>query len=313
MREVGREEGRGTGLRYMPALDGLRALAVHRGAPVPRRRLAGREGGYLGVDAFFVLSRLPHHEPAARASGRRSGRHRPRGRSGAAGPAACSRRSSLVLAAVARVRGDRRACRTNSTSCGATRSRRSCYVANWNQIVSRPVVLRAVRGAVGACGTRGRSRSRSSSTWCGRSWCLGVLQWRRGSHRALFITCAVLATASTVLDGGALRARPRSVARVLRHRHARAVAADRRDARRARDALRRHRCAPVAHRVARRRDRRARRVAVDVDHDRRRRRLAVPRRVRARGRARHDRHRQRHAAGRHRAARRPLVVAAGAC
>jgi peptidoglycan/LPS O-acetylase OafA/YrhL len=44
-----------TTFRYVPALDGVRALAVlavlayHGGVP-------GASGGFLGVDVFFVLS-----------------------------------------------------------------------------------------------------------------------------------------------------------------------------------------------------------------------------------------------------------------
>jgi peptidoglycan/LPS O-acetylase OafA/YrhL len=49
------QAGRGAGYGYLPALDGVRALAVsavvlfHAGVP-------GLTGGFLGVDAFFVLS-----------------------------------------------------------------------------------------------------------------------------------------------------------------------------------------------------------------------------------------------------------------
>src|SRR5581483_5275652 len=45
----------GTSIRYLPALDGLRALAV-AGVICYHGSLAWAGGGFLGVDAFFVLS-----------------------------------------------------------------------------------------------------------------------------------------------------------------------------------------------------------------------------------------------------------------
>jgi peptidoglycan/LPS O-acetylase OafA/YrhL len=53
--ETGEGRGRPIVFSYVPALDGLRAVAVagvllyHGGAPVA-------VGGFLGVDVFFVLS-----------------------------------------------------------------------------------------------------------------------------------------------------------------------------------------------------------------------------------------------------------------
>ena len=55
MRVAGATREHGPGFAYRPALDGVRALAVtavllfHGGVSVLR-------GGFLGVDAFFVLS-----------------------------------------------------------------------------------------------------------------------------------------------------------------------------------------------------------------------------------------------------------------
>ena len=43
------------GLRYMPALDGLRALAVIA-VLLYHGDVGWARGGYFGVDAFFVLS-----------------------------------------------------------------------------------------------------------------------------------------------------------------------------------------------------------------------------------------------------------------
>ena len=57
-----------TRLAYLPALDGVRACAVlavmmfHGGIP-------HMDGGFMGVDAFFVLSGLPHHLAPHRANG----------------------------------------------------------------------------------------------------------------------------------------------------------------------------------------------------------------------------------------------------
>src|SRR6185295_13926394 len=44
-----------TGLRYLPALDGLRAAAV-LAVMLYHGGVSWMRGGYLGVDAFFVLS-----------------------------------------------------------------------------------------------------------------------------------------------------------------------------------------------------------------------------------------------------------------
>ena len=66
--DTGAGRGRTIVFSYVPALDGLRAVAVlgvmlyHGGAPVVG-------GGFLGVDVFFVLSGLPHHLAAARGVG----------------------------------------------------------------------------------------------------------------------------------------------------------------------------------------------------------------------------------------------------
>ena len=48
-------EGQHAGFRYVPALDGMRALAV-AGVLAYHGGISALPGGYLGVDAFFVLS-----------------------------------------------------------------------------------------------------------------------------------------------------------------------------------------------------------------------------------------------------------------
>ena len=54
-RQGGAANPGGRHLPYQPALDGIRALAVSAVLAYPRRFRLGR-GGFLGVDAFFVLS-----------------------------------------------------------------------------------------------------------------------------------------------------------------------------------------------------------------------------------------------------------------
>ena len=63
------ERPRQVSLSYLPGLDGLRAISVvavllYHGRDVGIDWLP--EGGFLGVEVFFVISRLPHHRPAAR-------------------------------------------------------------------------------------------------------------------------------------------------------------------------------------------------------------------------------------------------------
>ena len=310
MREAGREEGRDTGLRYMPALDGLRALAVIA-VLLYHGDVSWAEGGYLGVDAFFVLSGFLITSLLAGGVAR-SGTDRPQGVLESAGPAACSRRSSLVLAAVA-VYAAIVASRSNSISCGGTGSRRSAT----SRTGIRSLADQSYFEQFAAPSALRHTWSLAIEEQFYLVWPLVVL--RVAQVAARLTACAVhhvrgARGGARRSDGGAVRARTRSVARLLRHRHACAVAADRRNARGARDARRRHRCAPrgapplhAAALVARRR------CCVDLGHDRRRRRLAVPRRVRARGRARRRSSsrasRSRAAPGRCGAA----VVAAAAC
>ena len=57
------------------------------------------------------------------------------------------------------------------------------YIANWRFVLSRPVVLLLVHARRRPCCTCGRWRSRSSSTWCGRSSCSACSGSRAGASR----------------------------------------------------------------------------------------------------------------------------------
>ena len=145
---------------YQPALDGVRALAVvavllfHGG-------VAWLPGGFLGVDAFFVLSGflITSLLLAERRAPGGSGS----ARSGCAGPGGCCRRcwwcwsswwpcSATLLppAEVGLLRGDALA------ALG--------YVANWRMIYRGDDYFAADRRPRRRCSTPGRSASRSSST-----------------------------------------------------------------------------------------------------------------------------------------------------
>ena len=84
---VTHSEARASQYRYQPALDGLRAFAVGS-VMLYHASQSWAIGGFLGVDAFFVLSgflitTLLLTEWGARSDGSTSPR------SGSAGPAAC--------------------------------------------------------------------------------------------------------------------------------------------------------------------------------------------------------------------------------
>ena len=197
----GRIDHAGGRLSYMPALDGLRALAVIA-VLLYHGNVSWASGGYFGVDAFFVLSGFLITSLLL-AEWRRPERHRPRAfwvrRARRLLPALV-----LVVVAVALYAARSRAADRAATSCDATASSTLGYVANWNQIFAAPVVLRAVRRAVAVAHTSGRSRSKSSSTCSGRSSCSGRCAWARLDARAARRACALLGIGSAVLDGGAL-------------------------------------------------------------------------------------------------------------
>ncbi len=152
-------------LAYQPALDGLRAVAVaaviayHLGYPWAR-------GGYLGVDTFFVLSGYLITSLLL-TEGRAEGRIDL--------PAFWIRRARrllpalfLVLAAIAVYA----AWSTPDRRAGRSARRRAVRALLLGQLAlhrRQQLVLRPVRRAVARSSTPGRSRSRSSSTWCGHS------------------------------------------------------------------------------------------------------------------------------------------------
>ena len=187
-----REEGRDTaGLRYMPALDGLRALAV-LAVLLYHGDVSWAAGGYFGVDAFFVLSGflitsllLVEWERANRIDLKAFWIRRARRLL----PALI-----LVLAAVAvyawivALPNELSPLRRDAfTTLG--------YVANWNQILTDSSYF----DQFAAPSALRHTWSLAIEEQFYLIWPLivfGILKWRRGSHRALFITCAVLAAAS---------------------------------------------------------------------------------------------------------------------
>jgi peptidoglycan/LPS O-acetylase OafA/YrhL len=188
-----REEGRGTGLRYMPALDGLRALAV-LAVLLYHGDVSWAEGGYLGVDAFFVLSGflitsllLAEWSGAGRIDlaafgGRRARRLLP--------ALVLVLAAVAVYAAIVALPNELDQLRHDSFATLG-------YVANWNQILSDSSYF----DQFAAPSALRHTWSLAIEEQFYLVWplvVLGVLKWRRGSHRALFITCAVLATASTI-------------------------------------------------------------------------------------------------------------------
>ncbi len=181
-------------LGYQPALDGIRAFAVaavlfyHAGQ-------SWAVGGFLGVDTFFVLSgflitTLLVTEWTSRGGidllafwVRRARRLL---------PALFLVMVGIVVYAgvfaapgeVGRIRGDSLSRRSATSRTGASSSR-----------ASRTSTSSRSRRR---CGTCGRWRSRSSSTWCGRSSSRFLLWWRR-SLRVLLVACVVLIAASATL------------------------------------------------------------------------------------------------------------------
>ena len=169
-------------LRHMPALDGLRGAAVaavvlFHDAPLWNGDRRGRlVGGYLGVDLFFILSGFLITSLLL-TEWRRTGAHRAGELLGPAGPAAPARRCSSCwppwrctprglaadseLEALARRRPGH-ACSTSPT--GGPSSVAAGLLATCSPRRRRS-------------STRGAWRSRSSSTWSGRSWSSASSTW----------------------------------------------------------------------------------------------------------------------------------------
>ncbi|MGQ0823416.1 MAG: DUF459 domain-containing protein [Actinomycetota bacterium] len=182
------------GLRYMPALDGLRAVAVVA-VLLYHGEVSWAGGGYLGVDAFFVLSGFlitsllysEWHRTGTINLGafwaRRARRLLPA--------------VLIVLAAVAVYAAvfaqpiELRQLRRDAFSALA-------YMNNWNQIASDQSYFEAFA----APSPLRHMWSLAIEEQFYLAWPLvacAFLRWRRGGRRALLVACGVLAAASAVL------------------------------------------------------------------------------------------------------------------
>ena len=203
---------------------------AHRLPPGPRRPagdlgrwrciayhldLSWAAGGYLGVEVFFVVSGyLITLARPRRATPHR--RHRTGSRSGAGGPAACSRPSSCWSSP----------CWPGPPSCSAAGELRRFrgdgvaslfYVQNWHPVVDRPALLRRRSAVRRRCATCGRWRSRSSSTCCGR--CSSRGRCADSAGRATPATDPRRRAACSVLLMRVAGRHRRTRTGLLRHRH----------------------------------------------------------------------------------------------
>ena len=300
----GRIDHAGGRLSYMPALDGLRALAVIA-VLLYHGNVSWARGGYFGVDAFFVLSGFLITSLLL-GEWRSSQARRPAGVLDAARPPPAPGRGPRRR----RGRGVRRhggASRSSCTSCAATRSRRSATSRTGTRSSPTSRTSSSTRRRR-RCGTSGRSRSKSSSTCSGRSSCSGcsacgaapAARCSRGCASLLATGSAVLMAVlyhpgtdpSRVYYGTDTRAQSLLIGALL-----------------ATLLARRRGIASAARRRALHggRDRRRGRARVHLVDDLGARGLAVPRRFRARRRARRAGDHERHRAERHRATRRAAV------
>ena len=215
------------GLRYMPALDGLRALAVIA-VLLYHADVGWARGGYFGVDAFFVLSGFL-------ITGLLLGEWQATGHIDL--KAFWIRRARRLLPALALVlAGVALYAAMAAYPVELAQLRRDgfstlVYAANWNQIVSHQSYFEQF----------------AAPSALRHTWSLAIeeqfyLLWplvifavlrRRISRRMLFAGCGVLALGSAVLMGALYQPGHDPSRVVLRNRHACAVTADRRDARRA--------------------------------------------------------------------------------
>jgi len=162
-RTRGQNQDQGKGQTYMPALDGLRALAV---AAVVAYHLDATwaRGGFIGVDLFFVLSGflitgllLRESDATGTVGLLRFWRRRLQ----RLAPALLFMIASTAVAARLLLGSDRWArVRTDSFSA-------ALYFSNWSAISEKLGYFDKLLPRV-PCATRGRCRSRSSSTSSGR-------------------------------------------------------------------------------------------------------------------------------------------------
>ena len=295
------------GLRYMPALDGLRALAV-LAVLLYHGNVSWAHGGYFGVDAFFVLSGFL-------ITGLLLAEWRDEG--GINFKQFWVRRArrllpalALVVVAVA-VYAARYAMPIELHQLRRDALSTIGYVANWSQIFAHQSYFEQF----------------AAPSALKHTWSLAIeeqfyLVWPllvfaamrigRGSKKVLLGGCLVLATASAI-EMAVLYSPGHDPSRVYYGTDTRAqslligaILAILVSAARAGSLPRR------PHRVARRRDRRRDRSRVDLGADDGDRLLAVPRRVRHRRGVGRRRHRERDPARRHRSPRLAAVARAAA-
>ena len=201
-----------------------------RGDPVPRPGVVG-EGRISRRRRLLRAERVPHHLAAAgRASKRPAGSISSRSGRGARG--ACSRRCSSCWRGRALRRGVGPADRARIASARDGFAS-LLYVSNWKFIFDGHVVLPGVPGTVSA---RAHVVARDRRTVVPALAARAAAPDAHGSGRARALVAAVdrrPRLGSAALDGDAVPSGGRSVARLLRHRHARAGAARRRRVRRA--------------------------------------------------------------------------------
>jgi len=178
---------RSTGVRVSPSRrDRLSTLGT--------RAARLRRSGHL-----LRPVRVPHHEPAPVRAGRFG--HHPTGRLlGPPGPAPAPGALTVGVRARRSTRG-RWGPVWRALATALPRCRHPLYFANWQQVVAGHSYFAQYQRSTRSC-TRGRWRSKSSTTSCGRLLFVGLVYLgRRRSRRALVIGTALLATASALWMG----------------------------------------------------------------------------------------------------------------